>query len=147
MPEIGNISDCNDTRFHPRRFPFRGNSEWWALEMERVQIINPYRFIPSVKRNVSSSKTREEVKLSINHFSYCNFSYTFPRPVRVCPVMALGQAAEMDSERRLTGSWQLCASVAFLLEGCWPGDTWVLCLTWDLPPWSICAKHPHENFL
>lgn len=77
MPETKSISDCSDIRLHSRRIPFRGNSDRWTLKMQRVQIINPHYLVFCLKKNDSSSKTRKEVKLSINHSGYLNSSYTF----------------------------------------------------------------------
>lgn len=75
MAETGSISECRDTSF--MKFPFRGNSDGWALTMQRFQVIDNHYLVLCMKKKVISCNTREEVKLSCNHSRYLNSSYTF----------------------------------------------------------------------
>lgn len=142
MHETRNINDCSDTWLHSWGFFLRGNSEWWALKVQRGQ--NPHYLVLCMKKKASLFKTREEVKLPMNHlitWILVILWLDLPLPALSC---SFSKDGEMGSMTGLMGLLLVCTSVASLLEGlkCLSplSDTGVFFS-------SICAEYLHENFL
>lgn len=90
------------------------------------------------EKHDSASKTREEVKLPMNHSGYLNFSYTL-----TC-LSYLGPLARREKR----ASWGIDGFIARVFtDSVSGGGTLRLPSDAELFPWCICAKHPHANFL